>query len=280
MKAPPRSLRCLGFDALHLGNDRRHQERSLIWASLTRSGHLPEPIADAEAAHQLKALAMPAAGAASALAPAAGAPGSTDARQQMQGATATRTARLTPPGGLAATLVATPPAAAGTAGRARWQAGAPQAVLHASGLPGHQLPSWTAPSARLVSLAATAGALDPHPGVESMPGGGKGAGASPAASQHQPTASDFFVEEISTTLRTEAPNRISDCDFHNVSGSRGVRSASIRSLNCADRITPDENFAIDPEKDCESRTNRAQKLSLSQPRAKNVAAIATNCAAH
>jgi hypothetical protein len=84
--------------------------------SLIRAVHVDGRIVDAEAAHQLKALATPAAGAASARPPSAKPPGDGAEGEAMPGTTATRSAHLAPAGGLAAASAEAP--AAG-----RWQGG-------------------------------------------------------------------------------------------------------------------------------------------------------------
>jgi len=78
--------------------------------SLIRAVHVDGRIVDAEAAHQLKALATPAAGAASARPPSAKPPGDGAEGEAMPGTTATRSAHLAPAGGLAAASAEAPAA--------------------------------------------------------------------------------------------------------------------------------------------------------------------------
>jgi hypothetical protein len=110
MKAPHRSFRCLGVGASLIGAYRQETASHRIWASLAQTVAPIRPDVDARAAHQLKALATPDAGAALASAPSARPPGDAAERKAMPATTATRSARLAPAGGLAAASAEAPAA--------------------------------------------------------------------------------------------------------------------------------------------------------------------------
>jgi len=110
MKAPHRSFRCLGVGAAPIGADHCRTQEPSIWASLARTAAPFGPDVDARAAHQLKALATPDAGAALASAPSANPPGAAAHRQAICATTATRSARLAPAKGLAEATAEAPAA--------------------------------------------------------------------------------------------------------------------------------------------------------------------------
>jgi hypothetical protein len=129
--------------------------------SLIRAVHVDGRIVDARAAHQLKALATPDAGAALASAPSARPPGAAAHHQATCATTASRSAHLAPGGGLAVASVEAP-----AAGRVRQALEPLLAVLDAAvqGLD-QALQAVGAGLRRALAWGPWPAAVDPHPPV-------------------------------------------------------------------------------------------------------------------
>jgi hypothetical protein len=129
--------------------------------SLIRAVHVDGRIVDARAAHQLKALATPDAGAALASAPSANPPAAAAHHQATCATTATRSARLAPAGGLAEATAGAP-----AAGRVR-QALEPLLTALDAAMQGldQALQAVGAGLRRALAWRPWPAAVDPHPPV-------------------------------------------------------------------------------------------------------------------